>query len=110
MHLLEITGGNRLKGKVKVSGAKNSALPIMAAALLCEGETVLKNVPDLADVQQMMVLLERLGARCPPIIAMTANAMPEDRARTLAVGMVEHVAKPIDVDALYAVLRRVLNA
>jgi UDP-N-acetylglucosamine 1-carboxyvinyltransferase len=57
----EITGGNRLKGSVEVRGAKNAALPIMAASILVEGETVLRNVPDLADIQQMQVLLGRLG-------------------------------------------------
>lgn len=63
MHFFEIVGGNRLKGTVQISGAKNSALPIMAASMLVEGETVLRNVPDLADVQQMQVLLGRLGVK-----------------------------------------------
>ena len=61
MELLEIVGGNRLKGTVRMSGAKNASLPIMAATILTEGETVLSNVPDLADVRQMQVLLGRLG-------------------------------------------------
>jgi UDP-N-acetylglucosamine 1-carboxyvinyltransferase len=60
----EIAGGARLRGKVTVGGSKNSALPIMAASLLVEGETVLHSVPDLADVRQLCVLLERLGVRC----------------------------------------------
>lgn len=84
MHLLEINGGARLKGTVKVSGAKNSALPIMAAALLCEGETVLKNVPDLADVQQMQVLLSRLGARCERDDAGHLHIRVEDEMNTHA--------------------------
>jgi len=63
VHLFEIVGGNRLKGTVQISGAKNSALPIMAASLLVEDETVLRNVPDLADVRQMQVLLSRLGVK-----------------------------------------------
>ncbi len=63
MQLFEIVGGNRLKGTVQISGAKNAALPIMAAALLADGETVLENVPDLADVRQMQVLLSRLGVK-----------------------------------------------
>ncbi len=57
----EIVGGARLKGAVPISGAKNSALPIMAASLLVEGETVLHNVPDLADVRLMLDLLGKLG-------------------------------------------------
>lgn len=63
MQSFEIVGGNRLKGAVEISGSKNSALPIMAASILCEGETILKNVPDLADVRQMLTLLQRLGVR-----------------------------------------------
>jgi UDP-N-acetylglucosamine 1-carboxyvinyltransferase len=59
----EINGGTRLKGQVTVSGAKNAALPIVAAALLCEGETVLRNVPDLHDVRQMQTLVSRLGVK-----------------------------------------------
>lgn len=63
MQYFEIVGGNRLKGAIEISGAKNAALPIMAASILCEGETVLRNVPDLADVRQMQVLLQKLGVR-----------------------------------------------
>ena len=63
MHYFEIVGGNRLKGSLEISGAKNAALPIMAASILCEGETILRNVPDLADVRQMQVLLQKLGVR-----------------------------------------------
>ena len=63
MHFFEIVGGNRLKGTVPISGAKNSALPIMAASILVDGETVLRHVPDLADVRQMQVLLGRLGVK-----------------------------------------------
>lgn len=64
MQLFEIVGGNRLRGEMEISGAKNAALPIMAASALCEGETVLRNVPDLADVRSMITLLTRLGLRC----------------------------------------------
>lgn len=63
MQLFEINGGNRLRGRVRISGAKNASLPIMAASMLVDGETVLQNVPDLADVRQMQVLLKRLGVR-----------------------------------------------
>jgi len=61
--LFEIVGGARLKGTIPISGAKNSSLPIMAASLLVEGETVLRNVPDLADVRHMQLLLGRLGVK-----------------------------------------------
>jgi UDP-N-acetylglucosamine 1-carboxyvinyltransferase len=56
-----INGGSRLKGTVAVHGAKNAALPIMAAALMVEGETILKGVPELADVEHMCLMLNKLG-------------------------------------------------
>ncbi|MGD8826145.1 MAG: UDP-N-acetylglucosamine 1-carboxyvinyltransferase, partial [Myxococcales bacterium] len=61
MDSIEIVGGNRLSGKVPISGAKNAALPIMTAALLADGEHVFRNVPDLRDVHTMTRLLGRLG-------------------------------------------------
>lgn len=58
-----IRGGQPLSGRVRVGGAKNSALPIMAAALLADGETVLYDVPDLIDVQTLIELLRTLGMK-----------------------------------------------
>ena len=62
--ILKITGGKPLRGEVTVQGAKNSALPLMAASLLCSGETVLTNVPQLTDVYAASRILNRLGCRC----------------------------------------------
>jgi UDP-N-acetylglucosamine 1-carboxyvinyltransferase len=59
---LLVTGGRRLHGEVAIGGAKNSALKLMAAALLSEGRTVLRNIPDIADCRTMGEVLERLGA------------------------------------------------
>ena len=61
MQKLRIVGGRRLVGQVKASGAKNAALPIIAAALLTADDVVLHNVPDLADVRTMAKLLEGMG-------------------------------------------------
>src|ERR671932_1296994 len=58
-----IEGGNRLCGEVEVSGAKNAALKLIAAALLAPGCTVLRNVPRIKDVNTMLAVLEGLGAR-----------------------------------------------
>lgn len=63
MDTIEIVGGNRLAGRVKISGAKNAALPIMTAALLADGEHVFRNVPNLRDVHTMTKLLQRLGVQ-----------------------------------------------
>ena len=61
MDYFQINGGNRLKGKVRISGAKNAALPIMAATIMVEGETVLHGVPDLSDIRHMSMMLNKLG-------------------------------------------------
>lgn len=61
MDMFVVQGGTPLSGAVEVSGSKNAALPIMAATLMAEGETVLKNVPELADVRSLCALLETLG-------------------------------------------------
>jgi UDP-N-acetylglucosamine 1-carboxyvinyltransferase len=58
-----INGGQRLKGTLTVNGSKNAALPIMAASILTEGETVLKGVPDLDDVRHLSFLLQQLGVK-----------------------------------------------
>jgi UDP-N-acetylglucosamine 1-carboxyvinyltransferase len=62
MDRLLITGGRRLSGAVRVNGAKNSALKLMAAALLAEGPTVLENTPRIVDCLTMAEVLEHLGA------------------------------------------------
>ncbi len=61
MDRLEITGGERLSGEVRISGAKNGTLPILAAALLAEGPVLLENVPHLNDVTTTVKLLRRMG-------------------------------------------------
>ncbi|MAE31774.1 MAG: UDP-N-acetylglucosamine 1-carboxyvinyltransferase [Verrucomicrobiales bacterium] len=62
MDCLVIKGGTPLKGEVRISGAKNAALPLMAATLLTKEECVLRNLPDLSDVRFMARILESLGA------------------------------------------------
>ena len=62
MDAFVVRGGQPLNGSVRVSGAKNSALKLVAAALLAPGRFVLHNVPDIADMQVMGAVLEHLGA------------------------------------------------
>lgn len=64
MDCLVLQGGHPLSGSVEVAGAKNAALPLMAATLLAPGEHVLTRVPHLADTLTMVRVLEALGARC----------------------------------------------
>ena len=58
-----ITGGKRLQGEVEISGAKNSALPIIASSILSADECILSNAPLLKDIQTIKKLLECMGAR-----------------------------------------------
>ncbi|KUK11096.1 MAG: UDP-N-acetylglucosamine 1-carboxyvinyltransferase 1 [Clostridia bacterium 41_269] len=64
MEKIMIEGGTPLEGSVRISGAKNSVLPVMAASILASGETVLREIPDLADVRTMCELLKNLGGIC----------------------------------------------
>lgn len=61
MEKLVINGGKKLFGDVKISGAKNSALPILSAVILAEGRYLLRNIPQLRDIFTMLKLLETLG-------------------------------------------------
>lgn len=63
MEKLKVTGGCRLSGEVKASGAKNAALPILAASLLTADDLILSNVPHLSDIRTMGKLLGGLGMK-----------------------------------------------
>ena len=64
MARLEIQGGQRLSGRVRAAGAKNSVIKLMAASILFEEPIALTNVPHLRDVKTMASLLEYMGATC----------------------------------------------
>lgn len=64
MELLRVKGGQPLHGEIQASGSKNSVLAIMCAVLLCDGETILENVPELSDVNTLMQILEETGLQC----------------------------------------------
>ena len=64
MDRLLVTGGANLQGTVPIAGAKNSALKLMAAALLARGRTTIHNVPRIQDCATMVDVLEHLGAAC----------------------------------------------
>ena len=63
MNALEIHGGRPLRGETHVYGAKNAALPILAATVMVEGKSLIEDVPELEDVRVMMDILRSLGAR-----------------------------------------------
>ncbi len=63
MDAIRIRGGRPLRGRVRVSGAKNAALPILCATLLSRGESLLRNVPNLRDMNTLAALLRFLGRK-----------------------------------------------
>ncbi|MCX5729827.1 MAG: UDP-N-acetylglucosamine 1-carboxyvinyltransferase, partial [Deltaproteobacteria bacterium] len=99
MDKILIEGGTPLGGTVHVSGAKNAALPVIAAALLAEGDHLVRNVPDLSDVRTMGRLLGHAGCtferlpgqpatvaiRTPPMVKPEA---PYDLVRTMRASVV----------------------
>ena len=79
MDKLLMTGGTPLHGEVRASGAKNAALPILAATLLAEGPVTLTNVPRLRDIRTTLELLRRLGAH----LTQDADGVVRAEPRTL---------------------------
>jgi UDP-N-acetylglucosamine 1-carboxyvinyltransferase len=67
MDKIVVEGGVPLRGTVEVSGAKNAALPLIAASLLAEGDHAIRNVPDLADVRTLSRLLVHMGCQAERI-------------------------------------------
>lgn len=61
MSYLSIKGGNRLSGKIDISGAKNSALPLITASILAKNDFIIDNVPDVDDINILLNLVENLG-------------------------------------------------
>ncbi len=79
MDKLQIRGGTPLEGEVRISGAKNAALPILAGTLLAEGTVSVGNVPHLQDVTTMIELLGRMGVR----VTIDEKMRVEDDAATI---------------------------
>ena len=73
MDKLVVTGGKPLSGEIAVSGAKNSALPLIAATLLAPGTHVLTNVPKLRDIETFKKLLRNMGCKTPECADETAE-------------------------------------
>ena len=63
MEKLEIIGGKKISGSIKVSGSKNSALPILASTILSNKKIIIKNIPVVKDIKTMVDLLSLLGSK-----------------------------------------------
>src|SRR5690349_22193631 len=82
MDAIRVRGGRRLNGIIPISGAKNAALPLLCATLLSDGESLLRNVPALRDIDTTAALLRFLGRGCEvstPTVRVLAgsNVKPE---------------------------------
>src|ERR1700682_4434238 len=88
MQKLSIHGGVPLSGEVRVAGAKNAALPILAAALLTAAPVCITHVPQLNDVRTMVKLLERMGVK---VEAMPHEVRLDARHVTEPFAPYEHV-------------------
>ena len=84
MDKLQIRGGVPLEGEVRISGAKNAALPILAGALLADGPVTIGNVPHLQDVTTMIELLGRMGASVTVDEKMRVEVDPRTTRETFA--------------------------
>ena len=88
MDKLSITGGKRLDGEITVSGAKNAALPILCASLLCGDDVTLHNVPALKDIGTTLKLLRQMGVR---------SAQPQGGSVTLNASQVDSLEAPYEL-------------
>ena len=93
MDRILVEGGRRLEGEVTASGAKNAALPLLAAALLGEGPSTFHNVPDLVDISTLLRLLSTMGVDA-------GRVEGEDRHRVRV-----HAANGITAEAPYDLVR-----
>ncbi len=84
MELLTISGGNPLEGSLQISGSKNGTLPLLAAAMLVDGESIIENVPDIYDVGTMIQMLRALGVKCTFIAPGTLKVEASDIQTTQA--------------------------
>ncbi len=91
MDKIRIRGGAPLIGDIKISGAKNAALPLMAACLLTDKPLCLKNVPDLSDIKSMTELLTQLG------VEVRAQDTADPSSLTLCAKNLVQLSAPYDV-------------
>jgi UDP-N-acetylglucosamine 1-carboxyvinyltransferase len=82
MDKIVVEGGSRLVGEIQISGAKNAALPLMAAGLLPSGTSTFRNVPLLQDVATMAKLLRKLGCTVEGTRVMTIAPAAPSKKRT----------------------------
>ncbi len=96
MSKFRVAGGKKLSGEIMLQGAKNSALPIIAASLMVNGKTVLHNCPCLSDISAAIKILEALGCKCSRMendiyidaSTVSCNTVPNDLMREMRSSVV----------------------
>ena len=63
MKKIKVEGGHLLTGEIKISGAKNSAVALVPASLLCDEQVTIDNIPNISDIQALNEILSYLGAK-----------------------------------------------
>ena len=91
--VIVVRGNGTLAGEVRVSGAKNSALKLMAAAVLASDECVIRNVPNISDIDVMVSVLERLGAR----VLRDGSAERDEHTLTIDTSTVDSFETPYEL-------------
>lgn len=98
MDKIKIIGGNPLFGKVYISGAKNTALPIICATLLSDEPSTLRNLPILSDITSLNLLLEQIGTQI--------SGKKEELNRHITQSFTYHTPKPANLVAPYDYVRK----
>src|SRR3989344_6181768 len=91
-----IDGRNRLEGKINVAANKNAVLPIMAATLLCEGVSIIHNVPEIKDVEVMVGILRKLGAK----VALSERTLTVDSSNITSLEIPSDLAQRLRASVL----------
>ena len=103
MDKIEIEGGIRLKGEVSISGAKNAALPLMAASILCPGDHYIRNLPQLRDISTMGKLMAHIGmdwSHAVRVIADFPNISTDFSGNMFERGTIEKAVKYLGADRI----------
>ena len=93
MSKLLVNGGNILKGKINISGAKNASLPIMMASILIDGTTTLFNIPSVSDITTSVELLTHLGAK----IDINNNSVDNKKIFSIDTKHIDNFTAPYEI-------------
>ncbi|HRQ70417.1 MAG TPA: UDP-N-acetylglucosamine 1-carboxyvinyltransferase, partial [bacterium] len=99
MEFFDIKGGDVIRGEITLSGNKNEALPVIAAALLARGRVKIDNVPDILDVKNMLQIAEDIGVT---VTRLSQNCIEMDASNI--------ISKPLDKELCGLVRTSILFA